>query len=455
MEQTGLLNTRDCTFCQRSTEKKATDYSKGAVNSIGIFSVCVVLFFAGKAIANDIEAEVVHWWYKGGDAWALEVLVSTFESRGGTWIDAAETDFYSTRESVVSRMAKGYPPTAIQWNAGVEIVEFAQLGLINPVTDAQQLQRFQHYYSSVMEHVTVDSNVIAIPVNVHNENWMWISEHVFEEAQVAPPQSFTDLHRVAGTLRQSDVVPLAVGAEAWQQRILFVDVLLSLAGRDGYSRLFVTPDVGYLDSPDFTSVIEMFTALTAHSQSFGDGSWSDQVAAVHRGEAAMLFMGDWARGEFAALGGELGVDFNCHMAPGVQHLLPVIDVFMLGGSDRPSELEAQRLLVDVLLDKNAVSAFNQTKGSVPPFHDDSVRDLDDSKVDPCESRNLNLLNRPDRVLLPFASVGDGRHAGLIQNAIRALWASGMDGWPKAREYFSDAIRHENERRRQQGSSAGG
>ena len=82
------------------------------------------------------EIEVVHWWYKGGDANALEMIVNEFMLRGGQWDNAPESSFADTRESVVSRMAKGYPPTAIQWIAGVESRQFAELGLLNPVRSA-------------------------------------------------------------------------------------------------------------------------------------------------------------------------------------------------------------------------------------------------------------------------------------------------------------------------------
>ena len=424
--------------------------SARANNYLAFLTLWLTLLCCGKTLASAIEAEVGHWWHKGGDAKALEAIIERFETMGGTWFDAAEADFYSTRESVVSRLAKGYPPTAIQWNAGIEIIEFAQLGLINPITDPTQLKRLrQHYYPSVLEQVTVDDNVIAVPINVHNESWMWVSEPAFAQAKVSPPSLFSDIDRIAGALRQAGVVPLAVGSEAWQQRLVFMNVLLSLIGRDGFDQLFETADVTYLDSAAFASVVEVFTALSAHSQSFGDGSWSEQVAAVHRGEAAMLFMGDWAKGEFISLGGTLGVDFNCHIAPGVQQMLPVIDVFMLGGSDKQTELDAQRVLVEALLDKSSVTEFNRLKGSIPPFNDRDINNTSGHTADPCETGSLELLKNTETVLPPFASLGDGRHAGLVQNAIRELWIHGPDGWPKARQYFSDAILHENERRKPQ------
>lgn len=424
------------------------DFTRQIIGALcWILSLCA----ASNLVANHTwasnEAEVVHWWYKGGDSVALQSLVVAFEQAGGNWIDAAETDFYTTRESVVSRLAKGYPPTATQWNAGVEIIEFAQLGLLNPLSNQKHVQHLrEHYHQSVLDQVTVNNQIIAVPLNVHNESWMWTSQQVFEQTKLQPPATFEALIHQASTLEPLGIKAIAVGEEAWQQRILFIDVLISKTSKDGFNRLFKTLDPNYLDSEDFTNVISTFTTLSRHAHSFGDGSWSDQVAAVLEGKAALLFMGDWAKGEFQTLGGKIGTDFSCVMAPGVTQLQPVIDVFMLGGTDDLKEQAAQDRLVDALLQKQAVIEFNKIKGSVPPFQ---LTDRNDT--DHCESKSLQLLQNNETVLPPFASLGDGRFAGLLQNAIRALWNDGMDGWPEARALFRDALHHEHERRKRQGN----
>jgi len=418
----------------------------------GAMSWCVVVFLSLSFIsgrdssAGAYEAEVVHWWFKSGDARALRTLIHNFERRGGIWIDAAEADFYMTRERVVSRLAKGYPPTAIQWNAGIEVVEFAQLGLLNPIKDAQQRQQLeQQSYSTIIDQVTVDGEIIAVPINVHNESWMWANESVLRRAKVNAPASFQDIQSIVPALGELGVTPLAVGAQAWQQRILFMNVLLAQVGRAGFEQLLIDLNAEYLNGEEFSTVVETFTSLSKHARSFGDGSWTDQVKAVRNGDAALLFMGDWAKGEFLAMNAELGIDFFCHPAPGVDYLQPVIDVFMLGGSDDPAEIAAQRVYVDTLLDKDTVVSFNRIKGSVPPFPVGK-----DYAPDACESGSLDLLKERKKTLPPFASLGDGRHAGLIQEAIRILWSDGPSGWVEARALFAEAIDHEKARRNSRG-----
>ncbi|MEM7258382.1 MAG: ABC transporter substrate-binding protein [Pseudomonadota bacterium] len=398
--------------------------------------------------ADSVEAEVVHWWYKGGDAQALQTIVEAFESRGGTWLDAGKTDFYTTREAVVSRLAKGYPPTATQWNAGIELTEFAQLGLLNIITaPTQQNHIRQHYYPSVLDWVTVNDQIIAVPVTVHNESWLWYNMAAFAGQQLSPPQSLVELQQVTQALESQGITALAVGSEAWQHRIVFMNILLATTDKNGFNKLFFTLDADYLDSDEFATVITSFTGLAAHVRSFGTGSWSDQIAAVHRGEAAMTYMGDWAKGEFQALGGKQGEHFSCHPAPGVDYLQPVIDVFFLGGTDAPKELASQHTLTQALLDTDSIIAFNKIKGSVPPFPVP-----DQTRSDQCESHSYKLLKQKQRTLAPFASLGDGRHHGLVQEAIRTLWQDGKDSWPAARELWLQAMTHERARRSRLGNA---
>ena len=64
------------------------------------------------------EAEVVHWWQSASERQALGVFLEAFQAEGGEWFDVSTDTYNSTRESALKRMAKGYSPTAVQWNGG-------------------------------------------------------------------------------------------------------------------------------------------------------------------------------------------------------------------------------------------------------------------------------------------------------------------------------------------------
>ena len=367
----------------------------------------------------DPEIEVVHWWYKGGDANALEMIVNEFILRGGHWDNAPEPSFADTRESVVSRMAKGYPPTAIQWNAGVESRQFAELGLLNPVASPEAADKLlRTYHPAVLEEITIDGKLYAIPVNLHRENWMWVANNIFESNdEIDIPTTWLDIIATGEYLLEQEQFPIALGSEIWQRRILFNDVLLGVMGRQAYRRFYQLKDPTILDTDGFRTVVKIYRQLQPYTHSFGNGSWHAQVEAIANEKAALLFMGDWASGEFRNQQSVLGVDFECRPAPGNEdHLLPVIDVFLLGRLTERADILGQHLLIDTLVDRDTISAFNELKGSVPPFNS-----FDQQNFDVCRQQVADLLLNDDSVVTPFASAGDGEFTAKIETAIVNLW----------------------------------
>ena len=51
------------------------------------------------------EIEVMHWWSRGGEKRAMQVLRDEFELRGGTWYDVPGENSISVLNTAVSRMA--------------------------------------------------------------------------------------------------------------------------------------------------------------------------------------------------------------------------------------------------------------------------------------------------------------------------------------------------------------
>lgn len=386
------------------------------------------------------EIEVVHWWFKGGDANALEMIVNEFMLRGGQWDNAPESSFADTRESVVSRMAKGYPPTAIQWNAGVESRQFAELGLLNSVNSTEAIEKLiNNYHPSVLKEITVDGKLYAIPVNIHRENWMWVASKIFEtNEELEIPTTWLDIIATGEYLLEQEQIPIALGSEIWQHRILFNDVLIGVMGRQAYSRFYTLKDPTILDSDGFRTVVKTYRQLKPYTHSFGNGSWYSQVEAVATDQAALLFMGDWASGEFRNQQSVLGVDFDCHSAPGSEeYLVPVIDVFLLGRLTEQADIRGQHLLIDTLLDRDTISAFSELKGSVPPF-----RNFEQQTFDGCRQQVADLLQAEDAVVAPFASSGDGEFTAKIEAAIVNLW----DENHTTEESFIDPFRHAFEKK---------
>jgi len=105
--------------------------------------------------------------------------------------------------------------------------------------------------------------------------------------------------------------------------------------------------------------------------------WNDSLALVETDKAALMILGDWAKGDFAAANKTIGKDFGCQMAPGNQDsYVMTVDVFVFPVNDKPDQKVAQDKLATLMMDPAVQTEFNAFKGSIPSRLDANVAELD-------------------------------------------------------------------------------
>jgi len=338
---------------------------------IAVFSVFVALLFpvANADSAEPPQAEILHWWSTDGEFSALKVFIEEFEARGGQYYNTSKKDHPSNRQEAIERMAKGYPATLTQWNAGNDLVEMFDFGLIHAVSDADIVQRLKDTLpAAVLDVVTHKGQIIAVPLNVHTENWLWYNKKYFSQA------------------------------ESDQVRILFTSVFLGIS-RTHYTELFLAGNADVIDSEEFKTTLDIFSQLARYSQSFGDGAWDAQVKAVVENKAAANVMGDWAKSAFIELGQRAGVDYGCRLTgSGDPSLLMAVDTLVLGKVREQSELDGQKLMLDIVLDPALNLQFNTLKGSLSPYAQPTS-----DESDPCSAQAYAVLSSNGELIPPVKS----------------------------------------------------
>lgn len=387
-----------------------------------ILLASLVLFQSASAVASP-EAEIMHWWSRGGDYAALQVFRAEFEGRGGIWHDTITEGSIETLNNAVSRMSKGYAPTFVLWNSGWEVTEISRLGLLDPITDSVTLNKIRgSILDSVLGIVSVDEQIVAIPVNVHSENWLWHLRDAVEPGDAELFGTWQQFLAFAKQKKEADEIVIAVGDEPWQQRLLFNNVLLGVAGQSLYQAFYTRRDINALEDPAFAEALDVFRQLKAFSRSFKEGRWDQQIAAVADGRALTISMGDWAKGEFQNLGIDIGSKLACVPAPGTANkLILVIDVFVRGRVDNKEEGEGQSHFIDIVTDPAVNQRFNSLKGSLPP-----LKHLDQSTLDDCGRIAYTALQQQTQVIEPFANYGHREALSKIEYLIGKLWNQETD-----------------------------
>ena len=365
-----------------------------------------------KAIAEPVFAELLHYWRSAGERAALDVVAREFEARGGEWSETVENSSTLVREQARNRVVAGFPPTAIHGTSGHEIQDWAELGIANDLSGIAA----EGGWSEVMppqliDQISVDGKVVVLPMNIHGLNWGWYNAAIYRELNLDLPHSWEEFFAQAPIIQEAGYVPLAIGRQTWQVRTLFASVLAGVGGNDFYRELFDEQSTEALASETMRRVAETMAELRKWAKSDEPvDHWADATAQVINGKAAVQFIGDWAKGEFFRAGKVLNEDFFCRLAPGTDNSYVVgVDVFALGRTDDPVELEAQSMLANVMLDPQVQLEFAQLKGAIPVRND-----VDVSVLDECAQVGLATMSVPENYLdTPHYAIPKFGNHGLI------------------------------------------
>ena len=225
--------------------------------------------------------------------------------------------------------------------------------------------------------------------------------------------------RDAPKIKAAGIIPLALAGQPAQETLLFNSVLIGVAGKQAYRKLYVEKDANFALDPSVLKALKTFKELKPWIDDGSPGRvWNDATNMVISGKAAVQFNGDWAKGEFAAAGMTPGKEYGCDLAPGNQDAyVMAVDVFVfprLGKADAASD--AQIMLAKTLVDPILQAQFSQVKGSVPIRND-----VDVSGMDACIQLASSTLRNPDNQLPNFAMVLSDDTAGAVQDTITKFW----------------------------------
>ncbi len=402
-----------------------------------VFSTFLVIGIIGLAQAKD-RAEVVHWWVSGGEAAAMQVVIQKFEKQGYTWIDTPVKASYQAKSVAISRMLDGTPPTLVQWHAGIALKELYDEGLIRDLTPLVQKYNWQKAIPQVLlEQISVDGKIVAIPMTLHGSNWLWANKKVFEQTGNPIPADWQEFLNIAPKLQKEGYIPLALGAQPWQIRLLFNNVLLSVGGSSLYEEVMINHNPVAIESEAMANVFSVFGKLRQYTdENNTDRSWSETTKLVIEGKAALQIMGDWAKGEFSQAGQVPEKEFICEFSPGTQNrYLIVTDVFVAPATTKAEDLAMQEKLISIMMDTETQREFNLSKGSIPTRVDVSTKGFDS-----CSTKAMKAVAGGAKIIPGFNMTNKGLISNVLMDSISKYWQSEELSPEQAAEDLAKAIR---------------
>ena len=340
--------------------------------------------------ANATDLEVTHWWTSGGEAAAVAELAKAFDATGNKWVDGAIAGSGGTaRPIMISRITGGDPMGATQFNHGRQAEELVQAGLMRDLTDVATAEHWKDIIrpSSLLDSCTINGKIYCAPVNIHSWQWLWLSNAAFKKAGVEVPKNWDEFVAAAPALEKAGIVPLAVGGQPWQAAGAFDVLMVAIAGKDTFHKVFKDKDAEVAAGPEIAKVFKAADDARRMSKGSNVQDWNQATNLVITGKAGGQIMGDWAQGEFQLAGQKAGSDYTCLPGLGVNEIISTGgDAFYFPLLKDEAKSKAQDVLAKTLLDPKTQVAFNLKKGSLP------VRgDVDLGAANDCMKKGLDIL----------------------------------------------------------------
>lgn len=337
-----------------------------------------------------MAVDVVHFWISKSETAALDVFRNAWIAAGNQWADMPAKNKIEVQRIVSERIANGYAPAVMQWNANEGSRELPQMGIVQDIEQVAQEDKWRDILpAAVLDRITYDGKVYFAPTNIHAENWLWTSQAVFAEAGLATPKTWDEIFAAADKIKAKGRLPFALGGGRWEISLIFNNIMYQKLGAQGYARI-IRGDPAMVNDLRVIEALELLRSVSDYAEPVATRetkTWADATAAIGRGEAGMQFMGDWAKGELSARGYAVDRDFDCSLVPGTAiAYFMVIDAFAFPLTSREEAAEGQNAFARMVLDRDNQVAFSRIKGSLP------VRtDVDPSGLDRCGRLGLQMI----------------------------------------------------------------
>jgi len=315
------------------------------------------------------ELEVFHYWDLAGDARAIAFLKSTLTEQGHEWKDFAVAGGGNglALSLLKSRVASGNPPTAAQMKAPA-VRQWAQAGQL---ADLDNIARAEGWDALLPEAVSsrmkYRGRYVAVPVDLHRNNWLWINSRILKRVRAKPPTTWDEFFHTAELMKRAGFIAVAHGDQSWEDLRLLESVVVGTAGADFYRQALLELDPEALSSAKMERALATLRRIRSYTaQSNQQRDWIHATNAVVSGQAGMQFMGDWNKPVLMAAQNTSNFEFECVPVPGATDAFIFdTDSFVMFKVQGESKLKAQRDLVSAIMRADVQERFNLEKGALP------------------------------------------------------------------------------------------
>ncbi|MBB3219222.1 ABC transporter substrate-binding protein [Pseudoduganella umbonata] len=332
------------------------------------------LMCRGVGTAAGGELEVLHYWTGGEYAGAMTLLRSRMAGQGHDWRDfganggiGGNGDQGDAVSLLRKRVLAGNAPAAAQLMPHDAIGQWGRQGALGGIDRLARAEGWDRLLPAVVAAtLKYNGSYVAVPVHVHRNNWLWMNAAVLARAGVRAPGTWEEFFAAAEAIRRAGFVPLAHGAQPWQNLHLLETVVLGSAGPAFYRRALVELEPAALASPAMERALLTFRRLKQYTDTRRpERDWTTASQELASGQAGMQLMGEWAGPLFADAQAAGRLDYACAAAPATTpgYIFALDSVVMFKVA--PAKAAAQRDFASALMSAPVQRQLNLAKGALP------------------------------------------------------------------------------------------
>jgi glucose/mannose transport system substrate-binding protein len=371
----------------------------------------------GADVGPPMLLDVYTWLVTGNEAAAFNALIDELRRRYPRVSIVNSSLPGDPRTDLLKRIAAGNPPDSFQIIIGADTRTFGDEGALQSIDALSAAQGWSRVFPKVvLDAASRGGALLGVPLDVERSNTLFYNTTVLQSHGVAAPASVDEFFKVAEALKSQGVTPIAVSATGgWTiASQLFESVLVAEAGPDFVEAYLRGQKAA--DAPEIQKALgDVGRMMDYANPDRATTGWSDAVKKVCAGEAAMLFLPDFVKPEFANQG--CGPDRIGYVA--MEPAGTPTFVFVSIGFTLPN-LAAHRdsalAFLEVVGSVEGQRIFNTKRGYVP-----ARTDVPAGGFDPISSKSLNDFAMPsEHHVLGYAAAVSESFQSAVNPALQAF-----------------------------------
>ncbi|HWO78402.1 MAG TPA: extracellular solute-binding protein [Bacillus sp. (in: firmicutes)] len=247
---------------------------------------------------GDKTITFMHLWPEGSSKDHYEIvnkIVEQFESENegiNVELEILGNEQYKEKLKVLSS-SKKLPDVGMTWAAGF-LTPYVEGNLFAPLNDLLEDGLQDQFVSGTTEAYAIDGNTYGLPLEL-NIAPIFYNKAIFDEYGLEVPETYEDFKNVIQTLKDNNVVPIALGnKDRWTGSLWYMYLADRIGGAETLTNAINR--TGSFEDPALIKAAEEIQNLVDMG-AFAEGynALSDQEAKslFMNGQAAMYLIGSW------------------------------------------------------------------------------------------------------------------------------------------------------------------